>query len=331
MIKWLGRIVFVIIVGLLTVQIYYFAYYSKLQEFYAEHMAQNVDDDDLYLRGMNALSDIDYYQDMPIYRYQSENPDYLFNFSVRAIGAQIANDKKDRIRVDGLMFYMNNIRIKDYEHPVIRITLTLDQASIIVRDEKGKDSLIDSIEMVYNSGASFPESNIPVLFLLKTEGSMIIPETTTLANVSMIKLEYSSGVPTPDGKSFDYDPKALFIASVSPVSEGAYMKDESFFISEESYSLSHLFVDNIPTQDDIISFGLITERESLSAYNGIVWRTMIGYTLIVALVSYMLFFHKKVMENYKAKRDAKFRAENPRFTKPKEIIEELKDEEKDGL
>jgi len=329
MIKWLGRTVYFIIIILLTVQIWFFAYQSKLQQFYEEYMAEYVDDNATYLVGLNTLADIDYHQETPIYSFSSEDPDYQFDVNVHAIGALITNQDNEQERVDGLLFFINKINIKTIEEPIIRFTLTLDQNSITVRDNEGNDVLTNKVQMIYNPKLDFPSSNIPVLFLVKTEGSLVIPEVGILSNVKTLKIEMSDGV-TDTNDQFIFDPKALFIASNELVSEGAYVKDDQLSINPEDYSLRTLFADVNPSESEINTYGLITDREDLNQYNGIIWRTMIGYGLMVVLITYLLFFHKNVMIKRREKKDLEYRKAHSLVNENNEVIDAQIFKEKDG-
>jgi len=329
MIKWLGRTVYLIIILLLTVQIWFFAFQSKLQQFYEEHMASYVDDNDAYLVGMNTLADIDYYQKTPIYSFSSDNPDYQFDINVHAIGALITNQDNKQISVDGLLVYINKVSIKTIESPIIRLTLTLDQSSIIVRDSNGDNMLTNKIQMEYNPKVEFPRSNIPILFLVKTEGSLVVPDTGILSNIKILKAEISDGLTNADNQLI-YDPKALFIASDEIVPEGAYVKDDQFIIRAEDYSLRALFASDVPSSSEIVTYNLITDREDLSQYNGIVWRTMIGYGLMVVLITYLLFFHKNVMIKMREKRDLAYRKAHPKDYNQQEVVDAEIFKENDG-
>lgn len=329
MIKWLGRTVYLIIVLLLTVQIYFFAFQSKLQEFYSEHMAAYVDDNDMYLKGMNALADIDYYQKTPIYSFHSEDSDYQFDVNVHAIGAMVTNQENEQVNVDGLLFFINKVNIKNIELPIIRLTLTLDQSSVIVRDANGENTLSNKIQMEYNPKLEFPRSNIPVLFLVNTEGSLIVPDVGIQSNIQMIKIEFSDGTKD-DNDIIIYDAKALFIASNGLVSEGAYVKDDQFEISEEDYSIRSNFIDTLPSDEEVITYNLVTDREDLRQYNGIIWRTMIGYGFMIILITYLLFFHKNVMIKIREKKDLAYRKAHPSMGDSKAIIEDSIFKENDG-
>ncbi len=327
MIKWLGRTVYIIIILLLTVQIWFFAFQSKLQQFYEEHMASYVDDNDAYLVGMNTLADIDYHQETPIYSFSSNNPDYRFDVNIHAIGALITNSDNDQERVDGFLLYVNKINIKTNENPIIRLTVTLDQSSVIVRDSDGNNTLVNKIQMEYNPNLDFPSSNIPVLFLVKTEGSLVVPETGILANVKTVKIEMGT---IDVNEQIIYDPKALFIASNEIVPEGAYVKDDQMIISSEDYSLRSLFVDELPSESEIETYHLITTRFDLNEYNGIIWRTMIGYGFMVIIITYLLFFHKNVMIKIRAKKDFAYRMAHPKDEEHQEVIDAEIFKENDG-
>lgn len=297
MLKWLGRFLFVVISIVLSLQVYYYAQYSKLQKYYNENMINNINNDEIYLKGINTLADLDYYQKDPIYEFTSNNPDYMFKIALRSIAAVIYDKDQNPVRIDGLMLFLNNVEIKDTELPILKITVTLDQKSIILDNN---ESLSNEAVMLYNPNENFPQSNIPVLFLLNTEGSLVL--NNVVSTIETIKVEYTSGYNAKDEK-ITFNDIALFIASSNDIYEASYVKDNDFNVNNDDFLLLKLFTNNIPNDQDLLTYNLITAKDDLTKYNKIVWVTMGGYILIVLVVAYFIFFHRIVYEKIKVRKN----------------------------
>lgn len=294
MLKWLGRFLFIIIATSLSLQVYNYARYSTLQKYYFEYMMENIDNDDKYLKGLNTLADLEYHKKDPIYEYISNNEDYKFKLALRTVAADIYNDKNELIKVDGIMIFLNNVQIKDTETPILKITVTLDQNSIYSSDDK---IYTNELAITYNPHLNFPQSNLPVSFLLNAKNSLLINDTTS--NITSIKVEYAKTYHKDQKIQFEDIP--LFIASRDEISEAALLKDSSLSIEHEDFLLLEGFENNMPNEEQLQQYNLINAKDSLKQYNKIVWLTMGGYVLIVVLLAYFLFFNKKFMQSIKDK------------------------------
>jgi len=295
MLKWVGRILYIIMISLLSLQIYSYAYYSKLQEYYMDHVEENLNNNEAYLNGINTLMGIDYYRESPIlYSFSSTAGDYQFSVNVYAVGV----NAKD-LYYDGLMIFVNNVSItKDsavIEDPILKISVELDQATLLVGEE-----LSDTGSIYFDPSQPFAYYNVPVLFLFDADDYLKVPDEDAFAVINRILVEYSDGEKDEDN-ALIFDDSALFIASREVISDAAYHKDTTLTINVDDYRLRDDFADQIPTDAEIIAFGLNADHGDLDAYNWTVWKIMLIYITLVIVVTYLLFFHKMVREHFKTK------------------------------
>ncbi len=297
MLKWVGRILYVIVISLLSLQVYSFAFYSKLQEYYTDHVAENINDDAVFLEGINTLMGIEYYRESPVlYEYINDDDTDDNQLTVRVYAVGIMSDN---IYYDGYVILVNDIHITEngvaLENPMIKINIELDASTLMVDEETTNRGSV-----YFDPEQPFAYYNVPILFLFDAEDYLKIPDEDVFANLSRIEIEYSNRELDEDGKII-YNESLLFLATTDATSESALNKDATLAIDPNEYRLRALFADEMPSDAEIASFNLVTDRGDLSPYSWTVWRTMIIYVLAVAIVTYFLFFHKKVREYYKTK------------------------------
>jgi len=295
MLKWIGRIVFVMVVSLLSLQVYSYATHTKMQLYYAEEVAPYRNDSSVYLKGINTLMGINYYRSYPLlYEFIDASGDYQITLRVYAIGITSNN-----VQYDGLMIFVNNVTIlhedQKIHNPAIRITVELDQDTLVVKDE-----FTNSGNIIYNPDEPFAFFNVPVLFLFDAEKYLKVVDEDVFANLTKIVVEYSNGSKDSDNNLIFSD-IPLLIASTSPSNESSHNKDASFSINVTNYRLRDQFANSQPNDAEIASFNLVSDRGSFAPYNWSVWRIMIIYVLAVVFITYFLFFHKLVREHYRDK------------------------------
>jgi hypothetical protein len=301
MLKWIGRSVYVIALVFISVIIYRYAYTAKLQEYYDAEIRDNIDDDEILLKGLNTLLTIDYYRESPmLYQFVSNTGDYQFTLSSYAIGITYGD-----VSYDGLMFLINDIKIIEdgalIEDPVIKITVNLSHETLLVEDEYTNTGSI-----FYDPLLAFSIYNVPALFLFDAENYLLIanddenasPEYATIENIT---IEYSNGEPNDDNE-YVFNEIPLFVGSKIEYRDAAYLKDSTFSIDPELYQLSDDFGSDGITADDIETFNLITDQDDLTPYNGAVWRIMVIYVLLIIVITYFLFFHKILMGHLQKKK-----------------------------
>ena len=303
MMKWIGRSIYVLAIVFISVVVFRLAYTAKLQEYYDTEVRENMDDDEKLLKGLITSLTIDYYQETPkLYEYISDEGDYQFNLSAYAIGISYGEEK-----YDGLMFVINDIMIREddelIENPIIRMSVTLSHQTLLVNEEYQNNGSI-----IFDPVLQFSIYNVPALFLFDAPNYMLIPNEDenaepAYASIETLTLEYSNGE-TNDNGSYVFDEIPFFVASTEEYRDAVHddHKDSNFQIDPESYRLSDDFGTDGLTDDDIAAFNLITEKDDLSAYNGVMWRIMLVYVLVVVVITYFLFFHKYVRQRLQMKK-----------------------------
>lgn len=320
MLKWVLRIIYVIVISVLSLQIYHFAYFSKLQAYYDEHVADLIDDDEAYLIGMNTLMGLNYFRQSPLlYLYEQDSGDYQLRVSIRAVSASTETE-----HFNGYVVFVNHVRIHEdgvlVENPVLRITVELSEASLTVGDEH-----INTGSVFFDPGQPFAFYNVPLLFLFDTENYLKVPDTGVIAVLNTLEISYSNG--EREDNALVFNPVPLFIASRFEINEAVLgdNKDADFDFDVDMYRLHGLFAGDMPDESEIMLYDLVAERADLSRYNHLVWRTMLIYTAIVLALTYLLFFHKRVMETIRAKR---YQHDDPKPKSRQTIFHDH--EEKDG-
>jgi len=304
MMKWIGRSIYVLAIVFISVVVFRLAYTAKLQEYYDAEVRENMDDDETLLKGLMTSLTIDYYQETPkIYEYISDEGDYQFNLSAYAIGISYGDEK-----YDGLMFVINDINIVEdgdpIDNPIIRMSVTLSHQTLMVNEAYQNNGSI-----IFDPILEFSIYNVPALFLFEAPNYMLIPNEDEnaepeYATIETLTLEYSNGE-TNDNGSYVFDEVPFFVASATEYRDAVHddHKDSGFSIDPESFRLSDDFGDDGITDDDILAFNLVTEKDDLSQYNGVMWRIMLVYVLVVVVITYFLFFHKYVRQRIQMKHE----------------------------
>jgi hypothetical protein len=251
-----------------------------------------------------------YYQETPVYQFVSDSETHHLKLSIHAMG--ITDDKNN---YDGIMIFINELVLHDkddnlIDKPIIKITAHLSEKTY-----KSGEEFTDTPTVVFDSTKEFPYSYAPTLFLVYAENYLLIPETDNYAAINRISVAFSSGERNDSGQ-YIYDTKLLYVGAGEDVAEASHNKDNSFVLNEASFRLSEVYGEEL-TADEIETLGLITDRGSLKEFNGVIVRTMVIYGLVVIALTYVLFFHKYVMEKVKEKRFDK--------TQPKKSPDQVQD------
>jgi hypothetical protein len=295
MLKWILRFFYIMIISVATLYVYGSANYGRLEAYYEAYMADEIDNDDVYLTGINTLMNLAYYKQTPVYTYESASDTHNLKLSVYAIGIQ-----NEGVYYDGIMVFVNQIDVQDkdankIENPIIKITAHLSDKTYKLGDE-----LVDNPSVVYDSTKNFPYSYAPTLFLVFAEDYLQIPDTETFATLDRISVSYSDGSRGEDGQ-YVYDTTWLYVGAMGDVGEAAYNKVTDFTLDQSAFRLSETFGEEL-SAEEIASLGLITARGDLKEFNGVIVKTMAIYTVIVMALTYVLFFHKYLMEKIREKK-----------------------------
>lgn len=304
MLKWIGYTLYMILVFFLTLMIDQAAGMSKYQEFHKDEMKPYINEDvDAYLLGVQTILQTDYISLTPIYEQHISSGDYQLSIGVYPFGVTSGDTSRS-----GFILLVNNVEIYHQhtgetmstlvEDPVLRISVVLDEETFDINGTTSKRA-----NVYYRDSLVFTPTNVPFFVFLDGEGTNYDTENETYANIEKIIVSYSVGEIVNEDYIF-YD---FFVASKvthEPAVQGNQKFDQpgDFTLENSDYRLNEQFAGDTPTEQEIIDFNLLLERGSLSAYNYLVWRAYIFYFLGVAVVTYFLFFHRKVMEKRRNKR-----------------------------
>jgi hypothetical protein len=265
---------------------------KSYEAFIKDHMEGEESNLPVYLKGLSTILGLDYFQSEPLYPIFDDNnhPDVNFKLGIYLLGA---TDNKDK--VNGFLIYLYDVEIKDdqgevIEKPIIKLTITFDEATHKLGYEY----------VNYASNIFYPDNtlSIPFIYMFDTEGELKKVDEDVFSSITRIQIEYSTGEKNSDG--YIYNDQFLFLATYQESNdELAFVKELNFTMTPEEYRLREQFEDSTPSDEEMISFGLVDDKFSLKPYNWIIWRTIIIYTLIILVITYFLFFHKKIMEKRK--------------------------------
>lgn len=321
MLKWVLRFFYLMIISVATVYVYGSANYSRLEAFYSDHMADELNNPEAYLVGINTIMGLDYHTEDPVYAFESNEGDYQFKLGIYPIAVTL-NDEL----IDGLMVYVYDVVITKnetlIEFPKIRVTVKLDEATYKIGEE-----FSDTATIVFDPEKSFPYSYVPNVFLLYSENYLKIDGEDRYANITDLRISYSDGTLT-DENNLVFEETLLFIGGSTLSSDAAHHKSDQLMIDPLDYQLSLQF-DNGLDETAIETFGLVTASGNLSDYNGLIWRTMLIYGGIVVALTYVLFFHKYVMIKVRAKKELQ-NGDKAKDKSSEAIFKDIEYTEKDG-
>ena len=323
MLKWFLRITYIMILSIATMYVFGSSNYSRLTDYYEKYMMDYINDTEVYLEGINTVMNLDYHKEIITAKtYTSQDEKMTLTLNFYAIGATV--DKK---LYDGLMIFVNNVRIENEDgvliNPILKIEVLLSDETY--KSETGKSNIA---VVEYNPTQKFPFSYVPIIFLLNAENYLLIDDDSDIdayATIESISISY--GVMDADG-IVNYDPTLLFIGSDTILEDPAYIKANDFQIDESLFDLKSLFAGDRPTDQEIESLGLITTRGSLTEFNYIIWKNMAIFGVVVIALTYVLFFHKIVWQKIQERKQV----DKPVVIKqkPDQIFNDVDDKQKDG-
>jgi len=300
MFKWIGRLLYIFFVIFLSVLIYSMAYFSKLQAYYDDFVRDHLDDDIVVLNGLNTLLQMDYYRTSPVlYEYLQDEGDYQLKVSIYAVSTS-----RDLMRYDGMVILVNQINITHNAvkliDPIIKITVELDLETLRVENKPNSQGSV-----IFDPSEPFAVYNLPTLFLFDSEFYLKdMTKDDSYANIESISVFFSDGS-VDDKNHYVFESQPLFMTSVFEITEAVYGNNKDAFMGIDAslYRLRNVLSGQYPTEAELLALNLVDEKDSLSSYNGLVWRTMSIYIFSISTVTYFLFFHKRVMAARASKKE----------------------------
>jgi hypothetical protein len=323
MLKWLVRFLYIMIVSIATVYVYGSANYSRLEAYYTKYMQESLDDTTTYLKGINTLMGIDYYREISSVSYASPDDQYQMTLGIYAIGATF-NDTL----YDGVMIFVNDVVITESGeqliNPILKLSVKLSEPTY-----KSGETFTDVATVIFDPTKEFPYSYVPAVFLLKADNYLKVIDSDVIATIERFSVAYSSGE-TNDAGAYIYSEILLFAGANEVIADASHLKISDFDITTDSYSISALLEGDQPSEAEIQTLGLITVRGDLKEFNGLIWRTMIIYALVVLALTYVLFFNKYVMDKIKEKRTVVPSSGVKKFVDAEPIFKDIDSNKEDG-
>ena len=292
MLKWILRFFYVVIMMIAAMFVYASSNFERVEKHYEVVMRDNINNTDEFFIGINTVNGLDYIQQAPGYQFVSTHETHKITVSLHAIGATI-----DGKKLDGVMVFFNQFDIQENDSTLEEIVFEI-KADLSDKTYKGSGSeLTDQAVTYFSTTGKLRNSWLPVLFLLYTDNFLLIPNSDNFATIEGIHINYSNGEKNDDGQLIF---KPLYSGHPDTPSSLAYNQDDNFIYNQETYQLSKVYGPEL-TNDEIETLGLITERASLRPYTGIIIKNMAIFFVVFFALTYVLFFHKRVMELRRAK------------------------------
>lgn len=301
--KWVGRLFYAILLIFMTFFIIQSAYDARSNAYLLENMSEYYDDEAQFFVGINTILDLDYITNDPIAPVYSDTTDeHRLTFQIYGIGYTDAEGN----HLDGMMIFVNDVLIyekdedtgfyKVVENPYIRLTIYTDE----LQEDSTEPVSYTSEGMNFSAGFIFDqESNEVAYDLTKDDG--------TMATITRIDVDYSNGATNDDGNII-YSAESMMIVSSQPVDDPVFddgLKITDFSYDPESYRLSDDITSWPITDAEATTFNIMIDHDDITDYNWHMIRVYLLYAGFVIIVTYLLFFHKKVMENVRKKRSPK--------------------------
>lgn len=295
MLKWFLRILYFIVIAVLSLQVYGYAYFQQLEAYYQDNLEPYLNDEVTYMEGMNTLLGLSYFsEDADLFDYSKTDGDITYRFSIRTVGA-VTED----IGVDGFAMLISDISImhegERLERPIIKINVEMSDDTFLV---DGNYTHLKTL--IYDIENPFSFQNVPVFFMFDFDGYNLVPETETYAAIERIEILYG----WVEGDVYEFSPVPIFLATIDPSNVAALYKTSGFEIPT-SYRLMDQFENNTPSELQISALNLNTSRGDINEYSYILTRTIIIFLAVVFVVTYFLFFHGSVMRFYRKKKGEK--------------------------
>lgn len=305
MFKWIWRILYFVIIALLSLQVYGYAYFTQLEAYYSDEVEPYLNDNTTFMEGMNTLIGLTYFEELPIVSYHFDEGNYQLSVSIHAVGALTEEQA-----VDGYAILVNNIQIVHdgvlLERPIIKITSQVSENTMLVDAAKTNRRSI-----IFDPGNPFSYQNVPVFFLFDYDNYLLDSENQLVSVLERIEIQY--GYIEED--AYVFEDQYIFLATQEVSNEAALnqQKVSGFEILPTDYQFMKNFNEMTPTEDELLAFGLNANRGDISAYSYIMTRAIIIYIVVIFIFTYFLFFHKSVRQYFKNKKAQPVVLENQIF------------------
>jgi hypothetical protein len=295
MLKWIWRILYFVIIALLSLQVYGYAYFTQLEAYYSDEVAPFINENVSYLEGMNTLIGLTYFQETPIVSYAFNEGNYQLTVSIHAVGALT-----EEASVDGYAIFVNDVKIIHegvlLERPIIKITSQVSENTMLVDAAKTNRRSI-----TFDPGNPFSYQNVPVFFLFDYDNYLIDSENNLVSILERIEIQYGYI----ENDAYVFEDQYIFLASTEVSNEAVFnqQKVSGLTILPADYQLMANLNDTTPSDEELELYGLNANRGDITAYSYIMTRAIVIYIVVIFIFTYFLFFHKSVRQYFKQKKN----------------------------
>ena len=302
------KIVGIVVFGIVVIFIGYFlfmtSYYQRVSTLFKKYNAETV-----MVENPNEFNSLLLTYGDGYFAYFSNNPitetttisdgdGLTLTIDLYATGVS-ANDPatKKPTKIDGIFFCLRGLSVKDIEKPSYRIKIYTEHPTFIL--DNNQVNYFEYVFMVDH------QNFLSSLFIMPNYKDMLlIPDTeasTTITNVVI-------SVDNKDSNGDYMYSHPILIMNNSSYPENIINDEEALFTTNftythESYEFMNLLAGTKPTESEAEMYGLnITRVGKLSDYNYLIVLTMGIYAIIVAGLSYLLFFHNGLMKKLRDKK-----------------------------
>lgn len=328
MLKWIGRILYVIIVFLFTTTVG-IGEGIVLSEYYEKVVLQESNDFDRTVSTYLGM-DYSYYGKESLLDNQivvdatRDEINVKFGLQIYPLGS-LRTNVEDNLIFDGLVFYMDGISSSEnfilshftYQFKV-KNTITNEISDLYVVD--------NSYVYIVVPPSNETISGIPKGLMFVTEANMksIDPKKPEKAEYEILTMDiFGHGYLKDDETKKDQNIHLYKGYKDGHTGDGNPVElNNNFVLNREDYMLSAITnLTELPTAEDLVTYNIGFVEANYSPY--FYWYWVIGFLYIglLLVIPYFWFFHVKVMENHRARKKVKLQAAKRKLSNDSRVVE----------
>src|SRR5690554_4138905 len=301
--KWIGRILYAIMVVIIGAFVLRFAQINALWEYYDENVAPHLieNDRESYMEGFMTANFIEDYLKEPIYLANSNDETYNFEFAIYHL---MANNQDESYSY--LAFYFNETTFEYEELLASYESYEANNDSAEISIEFKMAGIEDEIKSYFplNINLRMPvvileqvrvENNELFKFQVADENNNLIEKTSTEIEKIIITLEDSTAISEEQPNviktliaEFNSDSSNDLSLTDNLVLNDNVLTSNNFNGIALNYALDDLYIN-----EDLLGE---TDFDTLEDYQSGVGRTVIIYIVIVLVITFLLFFLKPLIK-----------------------------------
>ena len=329
--KWVGRILFAVVIGLVSYMTVMMSIQTRYEKYYYRETA-DISDPDEYDRFLIAFNSSVIFRNGG-YDQSYHKMEKLYNFNDKVTNSAIEGDDQTEYSIDFSVYAITLFDSKGKETP-------LDLFCFIFKDIKYNTALPSETPKIVSNGAitynlklSSPVNGADDKPIDKLDQSLsqniegryaIFFRTRDLTKkegegyADIISIEFTFNTTNSDGETVPV--KLLSLVNKNPLDNPptealvpavdkfpADDEKRSFILSRDKLHLSEEVSPQEAMEDNNVHY--YYKYIEFKDFNWVLWRNISILVVVSLAVTYLLFFHKKVMENVSQKRLIKKRLE----------------------